>query len=477
MGNSTAAAARERKLIPERWRTELTALFRLAAPIVATQIAWVSMLITDTAMIGHLGPKSQAGATLSLMVFYLGYVICFGVTMATAGLAAQAYGARQPRIVRRVIRQGLWVAATLVVPFLVLFTNTTGFLAALGQPAEVLGYADAYMETLMWCLPPAVAFSVLRNFVSALGRPAPAFWVMLAGVPVNAALDYGLIFGNFGLPRLELAGAGIATTSVNILMFALLAAITVWRKPFAKYQIFSRFWRPDWHQYRRIFRIGMPIAGISLLEAGFFIGAVFVMGRFGAAAIAAHMIAIQLPHVTFMVPMGLAQAATVRVGHAAGRRDVRAAYHAGWTALAVTCAFMAATTIIILSAPKLFASQFLDTTRADSAEVLALAVSLLFLAALFQMADGLQAVAAGALRGLNDTAFPMVIAAFSYWVVGAGSGLWLAFWQDMRVHGIWTGFIIGLTCSAVLLIWRFARQWRRRYLPEPVSAGQAGSPH
>ena len=318
MGNTATAARGAPNLIPQRWRAELAALFRLAAPIVATQFAWVAMLITDTAMIGHLGPTPLSGATLSLMTFYLGYVICFGVTMATAGLAAQAYGARQPRNVRRVIRQGLWVAALLVTPFLFLFAHVTPFLSAIGQPQEVLVYSDAYMETLKWCLPPAIAFSVLRNFISALGRPAPAFWVMLAGVPVNAVLDYGLIFGNFGLPRMEVAGAGIATTSVNIMMFLSLAAIAIWRRPFAKYEIFARFWRPDWVYFRQIFVIGTPIAGISLMEAGFFISAVFVLGWLSPVAIAAHMIAIQLPHLTFMVPMGLAQAATVRVGHGCG---------------------------------------------------------------------------------------------------------------------------------------------------------------
>lgn len=470
MGKSATLRAQHHKLLPERWRTELVALFRLAAPIVATQFAWVTMLITDTAMIGHLGPNQLAGATLSLMTFYLGYVLCFGVTMATAGLAAQAYGARKPRYVRRVIRQGLWVAIILVTPCMFVFAHVTWILSAFGQPPELMGYAEAYMGTLMWCLLPAIAFSVLRNFVSALGRPAPAFWVMLAGVPVNALLDYGLIFGNFGLPRLELAGAGIATTTVNVLMFLSLAAVAVLRRPFAKYEIFARFWRPDWAYFRQIFVIGTPIAGITLMEAGFFIAAVFVMGWLGPVAIAAHTIAIQLPHVTFMVPMGLAQAATVRVGQAAGRRDVDGAYHAGRVAFVVTFGVMIFTTLVILAIPELFASLFLDRAHADSAEVLALAVSLLFLAAFFQLADGLQAVAAGALRGLNDTAIPMVIAGVSYWGFGAGSGLWLAFGQDMGAKGIWYGFIVGLSCAAVVLVWRFAYQRRRKYLPPPVES-------
>lgn len=454
--------------LPPSWRAEFRSLFKLAAPIVATQVAWVAMLTTDTAMIGHLGAESLAGASLSLMVFFIGYIVCMGVTMSTAGLAAQAFGARQPRIVRRVIRQGLWVTILLTVPFLAVFGHAGIILEWTDQPPETLPHAEAYMSTLMWCLPPAIAFTVLRNFVAALGRPMAALWVMLAGVPVNAALDYALIFGNFGLPRLELVGAGIATTAVNIVMMLALAAFIQWRRPFNKYQLFARFWRPDWHIFRQIFRIGGPIAGITVMEAGFFIGAVFVIGQFGAVAIAAHMIAIQMPHITFMVPMGLAQAATVRVGHAAGRRDITGAYRAGWSAIAVAGVFGAAMTGLVLAVPEPFARLFLDTTRPDAAEVLPLAVSLLFVAAFFQLADGFQAVAAGALRGLNDTAFPMGIAGVSYWVLGLGAALWLAYGRGLETPGVWVGFVVGLTAAAVLQMWRFRHQQRRRFLPEII---------
>ena len=184
---------------------------RLAWPIVLTQLAWVGMLTTDTAMIGRLGAEQLAGATLSLMVFFLTYVICFGVVTATASLASQAFGARQPRQVRRITRQGWWVTIALTIPMLVAMGYTTDVLALMGQPEKTLPHAAAYMGTLMWSLLPATAFTVLRNFVSALGRPQPALWVMLSGVPLNALLDYGLIYGNFGLPRLELVGAGLAT--------------------------------------------------------------------------------------------------------------------------------------------------------------------------------------------------------------------------------------------------------------------------
>ncbi len=438
---------------------------RLAAPIVLTQLAWVAIMTTDMAMIGRLGANALAGASLSLMVFFLGYLACFGVIMATAALTAQAYGARQPRMVRRVVRQGLWISALLTAPAVTIFGYTGDILQALGEPAEALAPASAYMDTLKWALPATIAFAVLRNFVSALNRPTVALWVMLAGVPANALLDYALIFGHLGLPRLELAGAGIATSSVNAAMFLALLVIAVARRPFARYTILVRFWRPDWQAFRQIFRIGLPIAGTMLLEGGFFIAAVFVAGRFGAAVIAAHMIAMQMPHITFMVPMGMAQAATVRVGQAVGRRDAVAAYRAGWIAVAVTLAFMSVMTVIVLAIPHTFASAFMDHDRPDSAAVLALATTFLFYAAVFQMADGIQAVTAGALRGLNDTAMPMLLAAVSFWGVGAAVGLSLAFLAGMGGSGLWLGFDCGLGCVAALLALRLRRLTRLRYIP------------
>ena len=448
-------------------------MLRLAAPLVLTQLAWVAMLTTDTAMIGQLGAEPLAGATLSLMAFFLAYVGCFGVTAATASLAAQYFGAQQPRMVRRVIRQGLWVSLLLTLPCVVAFSAIEWFLVAIGQPTAAIPHAETYMSTLKWSLPFAVAFTVLRNFVSALNRPMIALWIMLTGALLNAFLDYALIFGNFGFPRLELIGAGIATTVVNATMFCALLAVAVWRKPFRQYQILVRFWRPDWQVFRRIFQIGVPIAGMSLMEAGFFIGVVFLIGQFGVTALAAHMIAIQLPHISYMVPMGLAQAATVRVGQAVGRGDASGAYRAGWTAWGVTLIFMSGMTLLVLAIPEAFASIFLDRTRSDSDAVLALAVSFLFYAAFFQAADGVQAVAAGALRGLNDTFLPMLFAGFSYWIVGLGIGVWLAFGNGYQGAGLWIGFVAGLTTAALLLSLRYRRLQRSAFLPEVTSASAA----
>ena len=454
------------------WHVELAEMTRLGAPIVFTQLAWIAMLTTDTAMIGRLGPDALAGASLSLMVFFMTWVFCFGVVMATAALASQAFGARKPRMIRRVIRQGFWVTVILTVPSMIAFQYTPDLLRVMSQPPEILPHADAYMSTLMWSLMPSIGFAVVRNFISSLNRPSPALWVMLAGVPLNGLLDYALIFGNFGMPRLELVGAGIATSVINWLMFLVLLAIAVFAKPFRRYGILGRFWRPDWFQFRQIFLIGLPIAAMSLLEAGFFFSSIFIVGQFGAHAIAATMIALQMPHITFMVPMGLGQAATVRVGQAVGRGDVQGAYRSGWVALIIALAFMSVMTAILLAIPETFASIYLDGNHPDSSAVLALAASYLIYAAFFQAADGIQAVAAGALRGLSDTTWPMVIAAFSYWGIGLTSGLALAFWGGYEAAGLWMGFVVGLTCAAILLTYRFRRLQKRDYIP-PVQESDA----
>jgi multidrug resistance protein, MATE family len=215
---------------------------------------------------------------------------------------------------------------------------------------------------------------------------------------------------------------------------------------------------------------------MTLLEAGFFFSSIFIVGQFGAHAIAATMIALQMPHITFMIPMGLGQAATVRVGQAVGRRDAKGAYRAGWMALAIAIAFMSFMTAIILSIPETFAAIYLDGDHADSAAVLALAASYLIYVAFFQAADGVQAVAAGALRGLNDTAWPMAIAAFSYWGIGLTSGLAFAFWGGFEASGLWIGFVLGLTSAAFLLTWRFRTLEKRNYIPKVTESDAVLAP-
>ena len=457
------------------WMREARATLALTGPLALTQLGQIAMLTTDVLLIGRLGETALAAGALGHVVLFSAFVIGMGTVMATAPLAAQAVGARRPRTLRRVVRQGLWVALLTTLPVCLLAAPVAGdLLLALGQPAAVAARAHEFLSTLLWCLPGAIAFVVLRNFAAALNRPMPGLWVMLAGVPLNALLAWALIFGRLGAPRMELAGAGLASALVNLLMLIAMLAVTTRMAPFRRYRILGRFWRPDWEIFRRIFALGLPIAAAFFMEYGIIAFAAVMMGWIGATAIAAHQIALQIASISFMVPFGIGQAATVRVGHAVGRGDPDGVRRAGWCAIAIGVVFMAAMSAVILSMPEALAGLFIDADAPGAARVVALAASLLLIAAAFQMADGAQTIGLQALRGLNDTAAPMAIALFGYWAVGFPAGYGLAFAAGCGAVGIWVGLAAGLGTVAVLVTIRFARMTRPRHVRAAGLA--AGSP-
>jgi len=406
-----------------------------------------------------------AGASLGMNFFFLLFIVGMGIVTATAPLAAQAHGAGDARSVRRVTRMGLWAAFLIGAPSSVALALGEPILVAIGQDPKLAALAGEYLSTLLWCSVPALWLIVLRNFVSALNRPRSALWVMLIGIPLNALFVYAFVFGRFGMPEMGIAGAGLATTLVQIAMVAVQLAIAVWGKPFCEYRILARVWRADWAKLRQIFALGTPIFGAFLLEAGVFIAAVVLMGWLGTVPLAAHQIAIQIASITFMVPFGIAQAATVRVGHAVGRGDAPAARRAGWVAIALGTAFMAAMAILLYATRFDLPALFLDPAKANGPEVVALAATLLIFAALFQMADGAQAIAMGSLRGMNDVRRPMLLGAFSYWVLGFTLAYVLGFPLGMGAPGIWIGLAVGLGCASLLLAARFRRLAKRGYLP------------
>ncbi|MDE0147511.1 MAG: MATE family efflux transporter [Rhodospirillaceae bacterium] len=455
---------------PEIWILEARQTIRLAVPLALMQLSQIAMSTVDVLMIGRLGKEALAGAALGSTLIFLWSVTGMGLVTAVAPLAAQAFGAEDPVGVRRVTRQGLWVTALVSVPGLFALLAMEPVLLWMDQPAVAVRGAGDYLAMVAWSLPMIVGFVVLRCFGAALNRPKPALWMMLAGIPLNALLDYALIFGELGAPRMELAGAGLATTIVQTFLFLGLLWFSTSSRDLRDYRILMRFWRPDWAVFRRIFAIGLPIAGIYLIEMGVFAFAVVMMGWIGATAIAAHHIAIQVAAVTFMVPMGIGQAATVRVGQALGRRDPAGIRRAGFSALGIGIVFMSAMSLLIALFPATLAGLFLDRGMAGSAEVLALAASLLYVAAAFQIVDGMQAIAAGALRGLNDTRIPMVAAAVGYWIIGFGIGWTLGFAAGWGAVGIWIGLALGLASTAVFFVTRFNRMTRSGTLsPEPAA--------
>jgi MATE family multidrug resistance protein len=316
---------------------------------------------------------------------------------------------------------------------------------------------------------PALWFVVLRNFIAALERPRAAMVVMLLGVGFNALGAYALIFGAFGLPALGLQGAGIAAALTNGGLFLSLLGYVLIDRRFRRYRILGHLWRPDWVRMGEIFRVGLPIGIALIMEVGLFASAGFLVGLIGRAELAAHQIALQCASVAFMVPLGLAQAATVRVGLAAGSGDRAGVMRAGLTALAVGGLFMTATATLMWTRPEAIIGLFIDAGNPANARVLRLAVTFLAIAALFQIFDGGQVIGMGALRGLKDTRWPMAIAALAYWVVGIGLAVGLAFGLGLGALGVWIGLAAALAVAATLLVGRFVALQRARIRkPWPV---------
>jgi MATE family multidrug resistance protein len=306
------------------FRGELIETIRLAAPMALTQLGQIAMMTTDLMLLGRLGDKVVAATALAHTVLFAAFTVGMGLVTAVAPLASQAFGARQPRMVRRALRVGFWAALLAGVPLTALQLWGESVLIALGQTPETAALAGRYLSGLGWSLVPAWWFMALRNFMSALNRPEPALWITLVAIPANALLAYALIYGAMGLPALDVLGAGLATTLVNVGMCVAGVWVCYARRPFRKYHVLGRFWRADWPLLGKLMALGLPISATYTLEYGVFAAAALFMGRIGTEALAAHQIALQTAAVLFMVPFGISLAATVRVGHAVGRGDARA---------------------------------------------------------------------------------------------------------------------------------------------------------
>ncbi|MDI3470909.1 MAG: MATE family efflux pump [Pseudolabrys sp.] len=452
------------------WRGETVDTIRLALPIALTQLGQVAMMTSDLALVGRLGDKAVAAAALAQVVLFVCFVLGMGLVSAVAPLAAQAYGAREPRLVRRALRVGLWVAAFLGIPLTAFVLQGEGLLLWLGQSPDIARLAGDYLAGLAWSLVPGWWFVAIRSFMGAVNRPEPALWVTLIAVPLNTLLAYVLIFGAFGFPELGMTGAGVATALVNLGMCAACVVIAYTQPPFRKYRVLGRFWRADWPLLRQLIVIGAPMSGSFLLEYGLFGSAAVFVGWIGAMELAAHQIALQIAAIVFMVPFGISMAATVRVGHAVGRGESAAVRRAGLAAIGLGATFMAAMVVLILLLRHDIPLLFLSMTDGAAVETANLAASLLTIGATFFIADGVQTVAAGALRGLNDTRIPMLFAALSFWTIGMAACYGLAFPAGLGVTGIWIGFTVSLIVYASLLIWRFDLLSRRGFMPEVAHA-------
>ncbi len=447
------------------WRGEIIDTVKLAIPIALTQLGQIAMMTSDLALVGRLGDHAVAAAALAQVILFAGFVLGMGLVSAVAPLAAQAFGAREPRMVRRALRVGLWASVMLGLPLTAMQLQGERILLWLGQEPGASALAGEYLIGLTWSMVPGLWFIALRSFMGAVNRPEPALWITLIAIPINTLLAYVLIFGEFGLPRLEMLGAGVATTIVNLGMVIACLWVCYTQRPFRKYRVLGRFWRADWVLLWKLIVVGAPISGSFLLEYGLFAAAALLVGMIGTTQLAAHQIALQIAAIVFMVPFGISMAATVRVGHAVGRHDPAGTRRAGYAAIALGGGFMVAMVALIAASRHVLPLVFVGGGSQGSDETVAIAAGLLLIGATFFIMDGLQTVAAGALRGLNDTRIPMMIAAFSFWMIGFVACYVLAFPLRLGVEGVWVGFTISLAVYAVLLLWRFEALTRRGFMP------------
>ena len=443
------------------WWAELRAIIGLSWPMALTNLAQLAMATTDIIMMGRLSAETLAAGALGVNLYLVALIFGIGLLNATAPLVAADVGAnRATSEVRRTVQQALWSAVCISIPAWLVLWWTGPILHALGQDPALSPLAATYVHALQWALVPFLGYLALRGFVSALERPAVALAIGLAGVAVNALGNWCLMLGHCGIEPMGIAGSGLATTLTSCALFAALAVVAIRDPQFAGYALFERCWRPDWERFRAFWRLGLPLAATLSFEVTIFNAAVFLMGLIGPASLAAHAIAIQIAALSFMVPLGVGQAATVRVGLAYGAGDRQGISRAGWTAYALTLALMVTLSLIMIIMPKTLIGLFLNTADPANAEIIRLATSFLLLAALFQIVDGGQAVGAGMLRGLQDGRVPMLYALLGYWVIGLPVGAALAFWAKLGGVGIWIGLASGLTIVAALMLLRWSRRER-----------------
>ena len=444
-----------RRPLPPFLRRELADLLAVAGPLVLAQLAQMSMSFVDTLMAGRLGQDALAGIALGSVVFQLVSIVSMGVLFSVAPLVSQAHGAGDSDGAARAARQGIWLAVLLAIPGFALFRSAEPILLFLGQDPETAALAAGYLGAAAFGFLPSLVLTALRGFLEGLSDTRPIMLVLLLGIALNVVANNALMFGRWGFPALGLTGTGVATAIVYTVMAVLAAAIVVLR--YREHRVLRGLRRPDPSVLRELFRVGWPI-GLTLgFEGGLFSFTALLMGLFGQAALAGHQIAVQAASVTFMVPVGLSIATGVRVGQAVGRHDAAAVRRAGLTGIGAAVAFMFLTAALFRFAPGLVVAAFLDPNDPANAEAVRFAARFLGIAALFQVVDGIQVSAAGALRGLRDTRAPMIISLVAYWLVGMSVASLLAFPLGWGGSGLWAGLVVGLGTAAVLLLRRFLR--------------------
>ncbi|MBH0111663.1 MATE family efflux transporter [Novosphingobium sp. YJ-S2-02] len=445
----------------QAFRVELGATLRLAGPLALANLLQMAVFATDVMFVARLGQQSLAASSLAVAMIAVLMMGLNGVTSACAPLIAAELGRRENAVreVRRTTRMALWLAVSLGLAGIVVCQFAEEFMLATGQDPVLARMGGDFLALLSFGMVPMAVANVLRTFVSAMGRPIFATAITAASILVNIVGDYALVFGHFGMPRLELTGAALASIiTASSTVVAYVFAIRADRR-LRRFHIFGRWWRTEWARMRQMLALGLPISGTLIAEGGLFSGAAFLMGLVGEAQLAAHTVALQIAAIAFQVPFGIGQAAMIRVGYHYGGARRQGIADAGTAAIAICLAFAAISAAFILLFPRFVLSAYVDVSDPANAVMVELAVSYLFIAAVFQFSDALQAVAAGVLRGIQDTRVPMAIAVVGYWLAGFATSAVLGLYTHLEGVGVWLGLAVGLTVAAVPLLVRwYARE-------------------
>jgi len=439
------------------WRTEVGRTLHLAWPLVVGQLASVLMGFVDTVMAGRLSAEALASVAAGAAIWHTVMLAGLGVLLAVPPSVAHLDGADERDKIGPLVRQALWIAMALSLVAVVVYLGAGALLEALAVDPALHRTILGYLGALTWGAPAMYAFLTLRFLCEGMAISRPVMYFGFVGLAVNVVANYGLIYGHWGLPRLGAVGCGYATALVWWIELVGLVVYIGRHARLAPLRVFEGWEWPQLAQLVPLLRLGAPIGFSFFVEVSMFAGVALLMGSISAVAVAGHQIAINVASTTFMLPLGISLATTVRVGNALGRGDGPGVRRAGWTGIWLALGVQVLSALVLVSVPRLIAGIY-----SDDEAVLAIAVQLLLMAAIFQLSDGLQVSCAGALRGLRDSRGPMIVTVISYWLIGLPIGYWLCFHRDYGPRGLWVGIIGGLTVAGLLLAWRFSRLGGRR---------------
>jgi multidrug resistance protein, MATE family len=429
----------------------------LGIPLAGSSLAQIALHVTDVVMVGWYGVVPLAAVVLGASSFFIIFVLGSGFAKAVMPMVASALARGDETQVRRDTRMGLWLSIGFGILAFPIFWWSGPILLALGQDPEVAAVAEGYLRVVAFGLAPALCVTVLQSYLSAFGRTQVVLVVTLLAVLLNILVNWLLIFGNWGFPELGARGAAVATIATQLMSLLVLGLYAGRLPALRRFHLWQRFWRPDWPAMRKVWQLGVPIGLTGLAEGGLFQASALMMGWIGTVELAAHGIALEVAALTFMLHVGLSSAATIRIAGFDGVGDRAALRRAAKVAIVISLGVALASVALLLAVPGPIVALFLDMAKPESGAILAYGTVLLAVAALFQLADGMQVVALGLLRGIQDTRVPMWLAAVSYWLIGIPASYVLAFPLGYGGVGLWLGLVVGLVCAAGSLMWRF---WR-----------------